>query len=199
MNTDLPPSESYFANLVECLQQGNKKAVEEIWKAFGPDLRRRARTRLRQYGMLGHTDSMDICNAVLMDLVKQTKFEIQNPMDLMKYVRRAIDNQVKDEFKALTRARRDIRRNENQPVENHVLLNNQTSPSHAMVRNEIFERVIRQLGNNGEQILRLVLQEHSWEEIGKRVNTSPDAVRMKWNRSVKSVRSHMFGESEGGQ
>lgn len=197
MNTQLPSSESYFANLVECLQQGNKKAVEEIWKAFGPDLQRRARTRLRQYGMLGHTDSMDICNAVLMDLVKQTNFKIQNPMDLMKYVRRAIDNQVKDEFKSLTRARRDIRRNENLPVENHALHNNQTSPSQIMVRNEIFERVIRQLGNDGEQILQLVMQEHSWEEIGKRINTSADAVRMKWNRSLKSVRSHLFSESKG--
>ncbi|MFK7766273.1 MAG: RNA polymerase sigma factor [Mariniblastus sp.] len=199
MNTQIPLTESYFANLVECLQQGNKNAVEEIWKAFGPDLRRRARTRLRQYGMLGHTDSMDICNAVLMDLIKQKSFSIQNPMDLMKYVRRAIDNQVKDEFKSLTRARRDIRRNENQPVENHVLQNNQTSPSQIMVRNEIFERMIRQLGNNGEQILNLVLQEHTWEEIGKRVNTSPDAIRMKWNRSLKTVRSHLFSESKGGQ
>ena len=66
-----------------------------------------------------------------------------------------------------------------------------------MVRNEIFERVIRQLGNDGEQILRLVMQEHSWEEIGKRINTSADAVRMKWNRSLKSVRSHLFSESKG--
>ena len=103
--------------------------------------------------MLGHTDSMDICNAVLLDLVKQKRIEIKNPLDLMKYIRRAIDNQVRDEFKRLTRARRDVRRNEAFPVENHRLENENSSPSHIMIRNEIFERLIRQLGKDGKQLV----------------------------------------------
>ena len=196
--TPIPSTESEFALLVKSLQVGNKEALDRIWNSFGPDLQRRARTRLRQYGMLGHTDSMDICNAVLLDLVRQERFEIKNPLDLMKYIRRAIDNQVRDEFKRLTRDRRDVRRNEAFPVENHRLENNKSSPSHIMIRNEIFERVVRQLGHDGEQLVALVLKEYSWEEIGRKLNMSADAARMRWNRAVKSVRTQMTSESEFG-
>ena len=198
--TSLPrsPSESYFANLVGSLKKGDHEAVEEIWKSFGPDLRRRARTRLRQYGMMGHTDSMDICNSVLMELVRQQNFEINDPKDLIKYIRAAIDNQVRDEYKMLTRARRDIRRNENAPVEEHRILNENTSPSQIMVRNEIFERLVRQLGPDGEIILRLVKEEHSWDSIAKQVRSTADAVRMRWKRATKIVQAQIFSESECG-
>ena len=53
---------SQFHSLVDCLRAGDRKAIEKLWQAFGPDLRRRARTRLRQFGLIGHTESMDICN-----------------------------------------------------------------------------------------------------------------------------------------
>ena len=188
-------NDSFAVRLVECLEAGDIKAVEAIWDSFGPDLRRRARTRLRQYGMLGHTEAMDICNAVLLDLVKQVKIRINNPKDLMKYIRRAIDNQVRDEFKMLTRQRRDIRRNEMQPVEQHNLHMDRSSPSQIMIRNEIFERIIRHLGPGGDELLSLVMQEFSWEEIGRRMRSKPDTVRMRWKRAVKAIQLQMLNEN----
>ena len=189
-------TESFAGRLVECLQAGDTKAVEEIWGSFGSDLRRRARTRLRQFGMLGHTDAMDICNSVLLDLVKQDNFQIKNPGDLMKYIRRAIDNQVRDEFRLLTRKCRDIRRTESLPDQNRQLQNAQSSPSQIMIRNEIFEKIVRYLGPGGGELLDLVLKEFTWEEIGKAVRAKPDTVRMRWNRAVKAVQLQMINCNE---
>ncbi len=189
-------NDSFACRLVACLQAGDIQAVEQIWDSFGADLRRRARTRLRQYGLLGHTEAMDICNAVLLDLVRQSSFKINDPRDLMRYIRRAIDNQVRDEFKLLTRQRRDIRRTEKLPVENHNLHQEKSSPSQIMIRNEIFDRISRQLGDEGELLLQLVLQEFTWEEIGKKLSTRSDTVRMRWNRAVKAVQLQMLTENE---
>lgn len=138
---------------------------------------------------------MDICNAVLLELLRQKRVEIRNPLDLMRYIRRAIDNQVRDEFRLLTRDRRDIRRNEPFPVENQNLQNETSSPSHVMIRNEIFERLIRHLGDDGEKLVRLVMNEHSWEEIGARIGMSADAARMRWTRAIKTIRRQMTSES----
>ena len=64
-----------------------------------------------------------------------------------------------------------------------------------MIRNEIFERLIRHLGSEGEQLVKLVLKEYSWDEIGKRLGMTPDAARMKWNRAVKNIRGQMLSGS----
>jgi len=139
---------------------------------------------------------MDICNAVLLDLLRQKTIEIRNASDLMRYIRRAIDNQVRDEFKLLTRGRRDIRRNDPYPVEKQNLQNEDSSPSHIMIRNEIFERMIRHLGDEGGQFVNLVMKEHSWEEIGQRLSMTASAARMRWNRALKTIRAQMVSESE---
>lgn len=180
----------------ECLRTGDLQALATIWDSFGPDLRRRARTRLRQFGLLGHTEAMDICNAVLLELIRQSDFPINSPEDLMKYIRRAIDNQVRDEFRLLTRQRRDVRRREGLPVENFQLSLQNSSPSQVMIRNEIFDRIIRFLGHGGEQLLNMVLQEFSWQEIGRELNANPDALRMRWQRAVKTIQLQMIAEWE---
>ncbi len=131
-------------------------------------------------------------NAVLLDLIRQEKIQINSPADLMKYIRRAINNEVRDEFKLLTRKRRDIRRNENVPADEQNLYLNRSSPSQIMIRNEIFDRIIRCLGVGGNELLRLVLEGHSWEAIGKTMRCKPDAIRMRWNRAVKTIQLQML-------
>ena len=98
-----------FREVVERLRSGDQEAVAEIWNEFGDGLRRRARTRLRQFGIIGQTESMDICNAVLLELVRKSDFEIRSPAHLLQYVRRAIDNQVRDELKMLMRDKRSFK------------------------------------------------------------------------------------------
>ena len=177
----------FFEDLANKLRLGDKGALEEMWNRFGNELRRRARTRLRQYGIMRQHESMDICNAVMLDLMNQQEIKIRQPKDILRYFRRAIDNQVRDVIKSLTRDRRDIRREEKNPVESHNVINSGTSPSLFLVREEIFHKVESQLGDDGQKIVQMVRANFGWTEIGQSLGVSPDSIRMKWNRAVRKV------------
>ncbi|MFK7821797.1 MAG: RNA polymerase sigma factor [Planctomycetaceae bacterium] len=189
--------EAKLQELSERLRNGDSTAVAEIWDFCGNELRRRARTRLRQYGVVGQAESMDICNAVLLDLVRKEGINIRNPNDLVRYVSRAIDHQVLDLLKSLTRNRRDIRRNAGGPVEDHNVTNEDSTPSVVMMRDEVLNAFREELGDNGQQILSLYLANCGWKEIGERLNMAPDAARMRWSRAVQSLRDR-YGEIELG-
>ena len=95
----------------------NPASLDDVWQTFGSQLRRRARTRLRQYGLTGQTESMDICNEVMVDLAKRADSDRLTADDILSYILRAIDNEVVDTFRTLARHCRDFRRNETTPVE----------------------------------------------------------------------------------
>ena len=190
-------SDTRLLELSERLRAGDSAAVAEIWDLCGNELRRRARTRLRQYGVTGQAESMDICNAVLLDLVRKQEIQIRNPGDLIRYVGRAIDHQVLDLLKSLTRSRRDIRRNTGSPVEDHNVSNHDSTPSVVMMRDEVLNAFRDELGDDGQQMLSLYLANCGWKEIGERLKMAPDAARMRWTRAVKSLRDR-YGDIELG-
>lgn len=174
------------------LRAGETAAVAEIWEHFGDDLRRRARTRLRQYGITHEAESMDICNAVMMDLVKQGQVPLNQPQEMVHYMLRAIDNQVKDAFRQLSRQRRDFRRTDKQPVEYHGVADQQSSPSMHLFRREIFSRIAEQLPESDRPMIQWVLENYGWDEIGVRLGIEPDTARMRFQRAVRRVRDQML-------
>ena len=82
-HTNADAVDQQLRSLADRLRTGDAGAVAEIWDLCGKELRRRARTRLRQYGVTGQAESMDICNAVLLDLVRKEEISIRNPADLV--------------------------------------------------------------------------------------------------------------------
>lgn len=174
--------------LSERLRNGDATAIADIWENYGNELRRRARTRLRQYGVTGQAESMDICNAVLLDLVRKREIELRNPADLLRYVGRAIDHQVLDLVKTLTRGRRDIRRLARNPVEEHNVSNDDKTASSFVVRDEILGEFKEELGSDGHLMVAMYLANCGWKEIGERLNIAPDAARMRWRRAVEAIR-----------
>ncbi len=62
--------------------------LDAVWRRFGDQLRRRARTRLRQYGLTGQAESMDICNDVMADLARRDGGKAVTPDDVLAYILR---------------------------------------------------------------------------------------------------------------
>lgn len=182
--------------LARRLQAGDPTALSEIWNQLGPDLRRRARTRLRQYGIAGSAESMDICNSVLLDFLRRGKLELKEPLDLVRYIRAAVDNQVRDVMRRLASQKRDIRRNEKRPVDEMDVQDNLSSPSFCMIRSEILQRVSAELGDLGPSIVEMYLNQSTWVEVGAALGISADTARVKWNRAVQSVRASLSVSGE---
>ena len=177
--------------LIERIRQGFPDATAEIWNYFGDDLRRRARTRLRQYGIAGETESMDICNAVLLDMIRNNESRLERPEDVVFYLLRAIDNQVRDTFRQLTRQRRDFRRLDARPVESHEVSASDKSPSSVMMRREVLSQIAAQLDVNDRPMIQMLLDNCGWEEIGRKLGIEPDTARMRFNRATAKVKQTM--------
>lgn len=169
----------------------NPASLDDVWQTFGSQLRRRARTRLRQYGLTGQTESMDICNEVMVDLAKRSDADSLTADDILSYILRAIDNEVVDTFRTLARHCRDFRRNEGTPVEDIKLRGEQTSPSQIALRKEVADRVRSILGESDAVAIDMMLQNHDWIEIGKRLGVKPDTARMRVRRALDRARDEI--------
>lgn len=162
--------------------------LEVIWRQYGDQLRRRARTRLRQYGLTGQAESMDICNDVMADLVRRDQGRAITADDALAYLLRAIDNQVLDTFRTLARQCRDFRRNALTPIDEFDFSQQQSTPSQVALRREVLDKIRSMLDEQDALAINLMLENRSWEEIGAQLGIKPDTARMRVRRGLERVR-----------
>lgn len=179
-------------------QPVNEQPVEAIWQHYGDQLRRRARTRLRQYGLAGHAESMDICNDVMADLTRRFRDKSISPDDVLAYVLRAIDNQVLDTFRALARQCRDFRRNEATPVEDYRFAGGANTPSQVALRREVLETIRAKLSKEDAYAVDMMLENRDWNEIGAALGINADTARMRIKRAIQRIREDLAVDSVGG-
>ncbi|MGI9469030.1 MAG: RNA polymerase sigma factor [Rubripirellula sp.] len=179
---------------------GKSESVEAIWRHFGDQFRRRARTRLRQYGLTGQAESMDICNDVMAEMTRGFNANGVTPDDALAYVLRAIDNQVLDTFRRLARQCRDFRRNEPVSVDELPVVNQGHSPSQIALHREVIARIQALLNDEDALAVSMMLENRGWQEIGESLGVKPDTVRMRVRRALERVREEIGfreGDSDG--
>jgi RNA polymerase sigma factor (sigma-70 family) len=181
----------------DAVGSASSQPLEFVWRQFGDQLRRRARTRLRQYGLTGQAESMDICNDVMADLARRYGAKDVTPNDVLAYILRAIDNQVLDTFRTLARQCRDFRRNEATPVEEMTVANREVSPSQIALRREVLTRIQSVLGEQDAKAIDMMLENCTWIEIGAELGMRPDTARMRVRRAIERVRNDIgVGEKD---
>ena len=179
-----------LADLTDRLGRGDSAALGELWERFGPQLRRRARTRLRQLGIASQTESMDICNDVLTDLARRGELIVDNPDGLVAYLMRAIDLQATDVLRGLGRHCRDFRRTQS-PPDGFDASAEDSTPSVMLIRREILSAVATRLGSDDAAIVDYVVQGRDWNEIAALTGLAPDTARMRLRRAVARTRDEL--------
>ncbi len=172
-------------------REGGPQEIELLWQQFGEHFRRRARTRLRQYGLSGQAESMDICNDVMADLARRQSHHTLQCDDVLAYVLKAIDHQVVDTFRTLARGCRDFRRIDSVPIEDAARPSEQTTPSQVALRREVLDKVRSMLSDPDRQALEMMLESRDWNEIGAALGMRPDTVRMRVRRAIARVRAEL--------
>ena len=165
--------------------------LEVVWHRFGDQLRRRARTRLRQYGLSGQAESMDICNDVMADMTRRYGDQPVTPDDVLAYLLRAIDNQVLDTFRTLARQCRDFRRKEASPVDDMPIAHRETTPSQIVLRREVLSRIRSLLGEQDAIAIDMMLENRDWNEIGDALGLKADTARMRVRRALERARQQI--------
>ncbi len=168
-----------------------KRSLAVIWTRFEDQLRRRARTKLRQYGLAGQAESMDICNDVMADLTRRFGDSEMTSEDVLAYILKAIDNQVLDTFRLLARQCRDFRRNELTSVEQLPVPHSQSTPSQLALRREVVDRIRSSLSDADARAVDMMLENRDWIEIGAALGVKPDTVRMRVRRAIDQVRKEI--------
>ncbi len=172
------------------------QSVEAIWHQFGDQFRRRARTRLRQFGLTGQAESMDICNDVMAEMARGFNTKGVTPDDALAYVLRAIDNQVLDTFRRLARQCRDFRRNDPVPVEELAVAHRGHSPSQIALHTEVLARIRSMLNEQDALAVGMMLENRDWNEIGQALGLRSDTARMRVRRALDRIRKEI-GFREG--
>ncbi len=171
--------------------------LEAVWRRFGDQLRRRARTRLRQFGLTGQAESMDICNDVMADMARRYGEQRTTPDDVLAYILRAIDNQVLDTFRTLARQCRDFRRNELTPVDDMTVANHEVTPSQIALRREVLTRIQSMLNEQDALAINMMLENRDWNEIGDVLGLKADTAQMRVRRALERVRRDIGFSDEG--
>ena len=190
-------SEPFISSDVSSEVSASSQPLEAVWRQFGDQLRRRARTRLRQYGLTGQAESMDICNDVMADLARRYGDQGVTPDDVLAYILRAIDNQVLDTFRTLARQCRDFRRNELTPVDDMTVANREVTPSQIALRREVVTRIRSMLSEDDAKAIDMMLENRDWGEIGKVLGLKADTARMRVRRALDRVRTDIGFCEEG--
>ena len=171
--------------------RSTNQPLEAVWHRFGDQLRRRARTRLRQYGLSGQAESMDICNDVMADMTRRYGNESVTPDDVLSYLLRAIDNQVLDTFRTMARQCRDFRRTEGVPVDDMRIANQETTPSQIALRREVVSRIRSLMGPEDAVAIDMMLENRDWNEIGRALGLKADTARMRVRRALERAREEL--------
>jgi RNA polymerase sigma-70 factor (ECF subfamily) len=172
--------------LLHRLRRGDDEAWTELVRRHEGEVRRVIRSRL------GSTyrpvlDSADIWQSVLASLFVRLslgQFDLDTPTDLVKLLTRMALNKVASQGRMLEADCRDRRRVAASDSALRRVVAPGPSPSEAVSRCELLQRVRRQLSEEERRLAELHAQGYDWLEIAAAVGGTPNGLRMRLVRAV---------------
>ncbi len=109
-----------FRILISRVRSGDPTAAAELHREYGDQLQRIVRVRMTDLRLRRQMDSMDVCQSVFADFFVRMalgQFDISEPADLLKLLATMAKNRVIHHAHKQKAARRDVRRNRDDVVE----------------------------------------------------------------------------------
>jgi RNA polymerase sigma-70 factor (ECF subfamily) len=181
--------ETPFLDLIRRVRAGDKDACCELVRRYEPAIRSVIRNRLspRLRRLL---DSFDLSQSVLKSFFPRAaagRFVLDTPEQLTNLLAAMVRNKLHKQVRRQQARRRDCRRVQEGPVEEAQLAAPPVDPLRTLAAEERLRRVRALLTEEEWQVAELRDQGHGWIEIATRLNASPDALRMKYARSIQRV------------
>jgi DNA-directed RNA polymerase specialized sigma24 family protein len=168
---------------------GDNSAIQEIWEQYGRHLRCVASRSLRLRGMHVHLDSDDICQSVVLDLLRHApKAELHTPAQLAGYLARAVEHKVQKKARRSIAQRRDIRRVIPANVDEGDLPAVNNDPAETIVREEMLVMIRGQMSEEDWRVLQMRLSGQHWSQIAALLYIKPDALRIRFARLLSHIR-----------
>ncbi|MBI3839937.1 MAG: sigma-70 family RNA polymerase sigma factor [Planctomycetia bacterium] len=187
--------ESSFVELIGRVRSGDEAAARELVKRYEPYIRRVVRAKLTDRRLRRQMDSVDICQSVLGNFfvrVALGQFDLSCPEQLVKLLATIARNRVVEEARKQHAAVRDIRRLDTGGLSDSRIDGGQDTPSQLVVARELLQKFRERLTEEEKRIADARAREQGWAEIGVQMGMTPDALRMRWTRTVDRL-AHELG------
>jgi RNA polymerase sigma-70 factor (ECF subfamily) len=180
-----------FADLLRRVRDGDEAAAAELVRRSEPAIRRAVRLKLTDPRLRRAFDSLDVCQSVLGNFFARARagqFELDSPEQLTRLLTEMTYNKVRDLVRHEHADRRDQRRVEGagaQALESVPA--HQDTASEVLAGNELLERVRALLSEEERYLLEQRRDGRDWADLAAECGTTPAALRMKHNRTMKRV------------
>jgi RNA polymerase sigma factor (sigma-70 family) len=180
---------SRLKELLTLIRSGDGAAAAEFFQTYQPHVRRFVRARMRVARLRRVSDSSDLCQAVLASVLVRAAvghYEVADSEEMKKLLAKIAANKVAD------LARKPEFRNPPVPIfapgnDGVEPVSAGSSPVSQVALLELIQKADQLLSDRERPIAELRKEGLTWEEVGRRMNMSADAVRKILDRAVKRI------------
>ena len=179
-----------FRELLSQARQGNPAAAEEMIHRYESEIRREVHLRLTDPRLRRLLESMDICQSVMASFFVRLwagQYEIEYPGQLVRLLLSMTKHKLIDQARFWTAARRDLHREVSRDAPDGDALTPAVQDTDVVETADLVAKVRSHLSPDERELVSLRQMGHDWQEVGQRVNLTPDAARMRYNRALARV------------
>jgi RNA polymerase sigma-70 factor (ECF subfamily) len=184
-------------HLVSLAKQGDESALDQLCKAYGERVRRIIRLHIGKE-LRSKLESMDIVQDAFISALRSLEgFTYKNEGDFLRWIAKIAENRIRDNLDKLHADKRDIRKeiplkDNERPSQGSFIRDfapaDSTTPSMIISKREELDRLEKamdKLKPEYKEVISLTkIEGLSYEEVGKRLSKSSDAVRMLLARAM---------------
>jgi DNA-directed RNA polymerase specialized sigma24 family protein len=174
-----------FRDLIRRVRAGDQSAAAELMQRYEPEIRRTIRVRLGSSRLNRVLDSVDVCQSVMGNVfvrIAAGQFDVEHPAQLIGLLLKMASNKLADH--ARKPANRAV------PAGDSTLdarAGRRDPPDPAFVVRDLVSEVRRRMTGEERRIAELRAAGHGWDEIGRRLKDSPDALRKRLDRAADRI------------
>jgi RNA polymerase sigma-70 factor (ECF subfamily) len=186
-NMDAPS----FPDLLRRVRGGDPDAAADLVRRYEQAIRRAVRMRLTDARLRRTLESMDVCQSVFFNFFVRAaagQFDLERPEQLLGLLVRMAQNRVQDHARREQADRRDGRRlraDGDQALAG--VADRHETPSQEVAGRDLLERVRSLMSDEERYLMDQRRLGRGWAELAAEAGTTPDALRVRYDRALDRV------------
>lgn len=185
------PDDVAFAALMERLAAEEPEAADDVVREFEPEIHRFIRFRLNAPQLRRMVETDDISQSVFARFfvdVRRGVVQPKSPDQLKRLLLRMARNKLIDQARRQTAGKRDGRRLEGDGAPYLQNVSSETpTPSVQLSKQELLERIRRQMSDPDFELVHGRLSGKSWNELAEQFGGTAEAQRKRFTRILESA------------
>jgi RNA polymerase sigma-70 factor (ECF subfamily) len=167
-----------------------REAGLELVERYGPEIRRAIHHRLTDPRLRRLFDTLDICQSAFgafFEHVGGDGFVLDQPESLLCILHTLAHNKFREYVRRHQAKQRDVRRQAGGDAPLGGLIDKQRDPGQDVAERELVQQVLLRLSPENRYLVTQRAEGRDWGDLAGELNTTPDQLRMRWNRAREQL------------